>query len=277
MPYAKKRNSIRRKTNRRPRKFSRKPRTRTVQRVVKRMLSRQAEKKSVCYSSTLSLGTLQSTSSSLVGNYIVITPSQSSFGYTISKGTDDNQRVGNQINIKTLRHTMVIYCNPYNATTNTQQKPCYVRLYYFKSKWSPVADVAVGNMCGANANFFDNSSSDTGFSGGLLDLTRRIQNQNYTYLTHRTYKLGPAEPPLGSGDSVIKANQTSNDFKLSAISKVELAMHCKSKFTFNDANQVMTSWIHCIMQVMAGDGTVISNTQSQVSIQNQVFCEYTDE
>lgn len=265
---------------------SQKPRTaprrkytskKVIKRVVRSVVSRQAEKKSVVYSSTLSLGTLQPTTSSLIGNYIVITPSQSSFGYTIAKGTDDNQRIGNQINIKTLRHTFVCIVNPYNATTNTQQRPCYIRFYYFKSKWSPVADVATGNVCGTNANFFDNSSSDTGFSGALMDLTRKIQSQNYTYLCHRTFKIGNSQPPAAMATSSIQANQTSNDFKMSMIGKVNLARFCKSKFTFNDANQVMNPWIHCLMQVMAADGSVISTTQSQVSIQSQIYCEYTDE
>lgn len=258
------------------RKVARKPRYRNIARVVKRILSRQAEKKSICYSSTISPGTLQSTTGSLVGNMIVINPCQSTYSYTLSKGTADNERIGNNINIKNMYHSFAIYPTGYNVTTNTQPRPVIVRLYYFKSKWSPVADVATGNLCGANANFFDNSSSDTGFSGALLDMTRKIQSENYTYLCHRTYKIGNAQPVYG-GASVEYYPGSNNDFKMSALGKVNLARFCKSKYRFNDANQVTTPWIFCVAQVVCADGSVLSGTQSLISMQSQIMVEYTDE
>ena len=272
------RRNIRRKVLRK-KVYARKPRPayrKSIVRVVKRVMARQVEKKSTCYSSTLSLGTLQSTSTSLVGNMMVINPCQSTYSFTLSKGTDDNSRVGNQINIKKLIHSFAIYPNAYNATTNTQPRPVIVRLYYFRSKWNPVADVALGNLCGVNANYFDNASSDTGFSGALLDMNRRIQSENYTYLCHRTYKVGNSQPVYG-GASVEYYPGSNNDFKMSVIGKVDLAKHVKSKYTFNDANQVTTPWIFMVAQVVCADGSVLATTQSLVSMQSQIYVEYTDE
>lgn len=281
MAYARKR-SVRPKGVKRRFKSRRIPRKRaplrSIKTMVKRYVAQQAEKKSNCYSSTLSLGTLQSTSSTLVGNMLCITPTQSTFSYgsTLGQSAGDNGRIGNQINIKSLRHAFAIYPNAYNATLNPQPRPCIVRLYYFKSKLNPASDIQLSQICGSSANFFDNSSSDTGFSGSLLDLNRRIQNQNYTYLTHRTYKVGNSNPVYG-GASVEYYPGSNNDFKLSVVSKVELGRFCKGKYTFNDANAVTSKWIWCIMQVVCADGSVLPVTQSLVSMQSQMYVEYTDE
>lgn len=281
MAYARKR-SVRPKGVKRRFKSRRIPRKRaplrSIKTMVKRYVAQQAEKKSNCYSSTLSLSTLQSSTSSLVGNMLCISPTQSSFSYgsTLGQSASDNGRIGNQINIKTLRHSFAIYPNAYNATSNTQPRPVLVRLYYFKCKYNIASDIITSQMCGASANFFDNSSSDTGFSGSLLDLNRRIQNQNYTYLTHRTYKIGNAQPVYG-GASVEYYPGSNNDFKMSVVGKVNLGRYCKGKYTFNDQNYVTSAWIWCVMQVVCADGSVLPTSQSLVSMQSQTYVEYTDE
>lgn len=278
MAYVKRRQNRRRaplrsKGSRRPAK--RVPRKRTIQRIVKRVMSHQIEKKCQNSSGTISCGTLQSTSPNLVGNYLVISPCQSTSGYTITAGPGENQRIGNSINIKKLTHNFSIYCQQYNATSNTTPRPVYVRLYYFKSKWAPNSDVATGNLCGVNANFFSGQSTDLGFTGALLDLTRKIQSENYTYLTSRTYKLGPALPAIGN-TTTTNHIYSNNDFKLSVIGSVNLAQHYKSKYIFNDSNQVMTPWCFCIVQVMDAEGSVLSTSQSLVQMQYNIECEYTD-
>lgn len=278
MAYVKRRQvrrraALRRKGYRRPAK--RVPRKRTIQRIVKRVMSSQIEKKAQNSSGTISCGTLQPSSPNLIGNYLVISPSQSTSGYTIIGGTAENNRIGNAINIKTLKHSFSIYCQQYNATSNTTPRPVYVRLYYFKSKWAPNSDVATGNLCGANANFFSGSSTDLGFTGALLDMTRKIQSENYTYLTHRTYKLGPALPAIGN-TTTTNHIYSNNDFKLSVTGSVNLAHHYRSKYIFNDANQVMTPWCFCVIQVMDAEGTVLSTSQSLVQMQYNIECEYTD-
>lgn len=250
-------------------------RKRNIVRVIKRVMATQIEKKCQNSSGTISCGTLQSTSPNLIGNYLVISPSQSTSGYTITQGPLENNRIGNAINIKSLKHNFTIYCQQYNATSNTTPRPVYVRLYYFKSKWAPNSDVATGNLCGVNANFFSGTSNDLGFTGALLDMTRKIQSENYTYLTHRTYKIGPATPAIGNTTT---ANHiySNNDFRLSVIGSVQLARHYKAKYIFNDSNQVMTPWCFCVVQVMDAEGSVLNTSQSLVQMQYNIICEYTD-
>jgi len=278
MPYVKRRQNRRRAPLRR--NSFRKPskrvfRKRTLQRIVRRVISTQVEKKAQNSSGTISCGTLQPSSPNLIGNYLVISPTQSTSGYNITSGTLENNRIGNAINIKSLKHTFSIYCQQYNATSNTTPRPVYVRLYYFKSKWAPNTDVATGNLCGSNANFFAGTSTDLGFTGALMDLTRKIQSENYTYLTSRTYKIGPATPPIGNTTT---ANHiySNNDFKLSVIGSVQLAQHYKSKYIFNDANQVMTPWAFCVVQVLDAEGSVLNTSQTLVQMQYNIECEYTD-
>lgn len=274
-----------RRSARRPRysRFSRARRStskkvfeKMVKKVASRVVRRSQEVKSNNYTLTMSAGTLQPTTPSLVGNLLVVSPTQSTYGWTIAQGVQDNQRIGNQISIRKLIHRYVINLTGYNATTNTQPRPVYVRLYYFKSKWQQNQDLALGNVCGANANFFQNQATDYGFTGSLFDLTRKMQSENYTYLTHRTYKLGTAIQQNGGTTTTANYVATNNDFKLSVIAKVNLARFYKSKYTFNDANQVMTPWCFCLVQVLDAGNTVLGTTQSLIQMNSTMECEYTD-
>lgn len=256
------------------RKYRKSGKTGYIKKIVKQVLDKRMETKTAVSTGTDAPSILQLTCPTIAGNYRVVSPSQSTYGWTISKGTDDNQRIGNRINVKRLQHSFVVDIRPYNASTNNQVTPCYVRMYWFRSKWNPVSDVALGNLCGGNANFFDQGSSDTGFQGQMMDMNRKIQNENYTYLTHRTYKLGPSTPAITSGTTT-QHIYTNNDFKLCVTGKVELGKHIK-QVVYNDSNQVMTPWIFFVTQVVAADNTLLSTAILPINVVSQFMLDYTD-
>lgn len=283
MPYVKKYSKKTRKAPK-PVRRPRKPRVykrRAVTRVVKRVIRSQAEKKIQNYNWTDYPMCLQQSGSTIAGNIICCTPSQSTFGYNISRGTSNNQMIGNKIRICQLRHDFVITPTPYHATTNTAPRPMFVRFYYFRNKNDPAEDQNSDYYCNSStsgvANFFDLGSGDYGFVGGLYDLTRKINKDNYIYLTHRTYKIGQTTPPTSSTTST-NHTYSNNDFKLSVVSKVNLTKYVnKGVWTKNDENYWTRPWLFCLVQVVAANGDIYATSQLPVAIQNNLYVQYTDD
>lgn len=273
-----------RKRNQRPkarkplRKYSRRPRARAplrkVKTMVKKMISRQEEKKQIVFASTTYPSCLQQSTSSIAGNYLVLTPANSTYGPSIARGTANNQIIGNKMQIVRYIHTVALTPTAYNSTTNTQVTPCFVRLYYFKSKAYPCQDQGA-NSFNQYGNFFENGSQDIGFYGSLMDLTRKIQNQNFTYLTHRTFKIGNNAPPITSSNtpSPILSN---NDFKLSVVAKIDLTRFFKKPIIYNDAGNLQTPWVFCIIQVVGANGAIFATSQLPIQCQNEMHMWYTD-
>lgn len=243
--------------------------------LIKRVIARQAEKKNFVYTATLYPQVLQGTTSSLSGNYLVCTPSSSTFGPTMARGTGDGNYIGNKFTIKNYVHQFVLTPTLYNATQNTQVTPCWVRLYYFKNKYTPVGDLVANNF-NSVGTFFNGGTTTLGFSGSLIDLTRKIDNQNFTYLTHRTFKIGPAAPATTSGTTSYHP-YTNNDFKLSVIGKVNLSKYFKKPITINDASITMTPWVYCLIQVLSATGVILATTQLPILMQSEFIITYTDE
>lgn len=285
MPYARKRRTANRPKPRfRARGGMRKRPLRTnksLTKTIRRVINRQAETKSVQTSVSKFPMCLQQSGSVIGGNVFIMTPSQATYGYNISRGTSNNNMIGNKIRITSLIQDIVIVPLPYDGTTNTQVRPSIVRLYYFKSKRNPAEDPNIAAYANssttATADFFDLSSGDYGFIGGLFDMTRKIAPENYTYLTHRTYKVGNATPALTAGTTTAHA-LTNNDYKMSVISRVNLTRYVnKTPWTKDDAGNWTKPWIICLIQVVSGNGDIYTTSQLPVNVQFNVSCKFKDE
>lgn len=232
--------------------------------IVKRVLSRKAETKRVVYPFSMNPQVLQPSTSSLAGNYQIMTPSSaSSVGYTIAQGTANNQRLGNKIQTKSLIFKYVLYPTSYNATTNTSMLPQEVIIYFFKSKSGPQTVLTASFDL---PQLYDGGSSSTGPQGYLLDTMRKLNQEEYIYLTHRRHKVGKSI--VGSTANLTAANYNSmqnNDFKANINGKVILTKHCPKQIVFPDStsgpsNTAITPWIHCLVQTVAADGSVLSTS-----------------
>lgn len=243
---------------------------------VQHCLKRIAEKKIQVYGSTLSPFCLSASSASLAGNYIVVTPSQSTSGYTVSLGTGDNQRIGNRVTTSRLLHKVVIAPNPYDATTNPYPEPVMVRFWYFKSKFNPVSDVAASQFCGVSANAFTYGNGTRGLQGNLLDINAKLNADDYTYLTHRDFKVGYALNN-GSGSSAVYQQFANNDYKLTIKKTIDLTKYCPKVIKFDDASKVTTSWIFCLIQVISSDFVGLASTNQLVTVANEIDYTYTDD
>jgi len=252
---------------------SRRPRV-ALRKTIRSVIRSQVEKKNFVYSATLFPQVLQGLTATLGGNVLVCTPSSSLYGPTMSRGTADGNYIGNKFKIVNYVHQFVLTPTAYNATTNTQMTPCWVRVYYFKNKFAPCSDLVANNF-NAVGTFFNGGTTTLGFGGSLMDLTRKIDNQNFTYLTHRTYKVGQAAPATTSGTTSYHP-YTNNDFKLSVLGKVNLSRFFKQPVTINDASVTMTPWVFMLVQCISAHGNILATSQLPIQMQNEMIITYTD-
>jgi len=275
MPF-KKKVTLRKKKQLRP-SLKKRPKKQSMIKLIKQVISRKSEHKQVVYNTTFFPRVLQPTSNDILGNIVTLTPQTNTVrGPIINRGEDNSQFIGNEFTISKYVHRYVIAPTPYHVTTNTQVTPCYVRIYYFKSKVYATTDLTNATLFCGNSNFFANGGADTGFGGAMMDLTRKVQSENWTYLTSKTYKIGPSNPGLTSGATAYHIG-TNNDFKLSVIGSDDLTRFFKGPIKINDYGSTTTQYVHMIVQVVSALGNIMATTQQPITIQSEMDIRYTDE
>lgn len=271
--YKPKGTSLKRVAKKAIRKYKRKG----VIKIVKKVLDREAETKIVIDSFTFNPTSLQSGTNSLAGNYWVLNPSNATFGYTIARGTANNQMEGNKIRLKSCSLKVVIYPTPYNATTNPFTTPMLLRAYVFRSKNLPHADLSANDF-NNNGNFFENGSSYVGFSGNVMDMNRRINKENYVYLGHRTFKLGNAIPST-SATTTANYSTSNNDFRLSYNFTWYITKYLPKVQNMNDSNVWQNPYVFILWQpvpAVSAVGNFAVNSTLPVTIQSQIEYKYKD-
>lgn len=252
-----------------------------VKRVVNSVLSRKVETKMQVYDWALSPLCLQATTGTLINNYIVLNPSNATGpSYNLGQGTDSAQFIGNQIYVKRCIVDYVHTLNNYNATTNSQMRPYYLRAYIFRQRRNPLNDPQVSNYCGTStANFFGQGAYNIGFVGQLSDLNSKINKEAYIYCAHKTWKLGNQIPMVGSSPGAPFYTQSNNDFKMSALGKWDVTKYLPKKPTRDDVNPSpiwQQPYVIMMFQVLAADGTLVTNVTAPITSQIQLQLSYTD-
>lgn len=250
-----------------------------IKRVVKQVISRAVEVKCQMASFTLNPTCLQVGTSSLAGNFYIINPSNSSTGYTIGRGTNNTQMIGNKVSLASCILKYTISPNAYNATTNPSILPFYARVFFYKYKNTPDQDPAVADTAGGSGTLFENGPSYTGFTGALMDLNRRINRENFVYLGHKTFKIGQSEPQNGATVTSSNLSASNNDFKLSHFGEMNLTKFCPKTQILNDNLTWQDDRIIMMWQVVtatAGFGTYAPNTVTPCNIQCQIEYKFRD-
>lgn len=250
-----------------------------VKRVVKKVLSRTTETKCQTYDWSLTPLCLQQTTGTLNNNYVVINPSNAT-GNTIgiNRGTGSGQMIGDKIRLKSAVLDYVITLTGYNATTNPQPMPVYLRAYIYKYKKAPQNDPQVTNICGSgiNANFFEIGTSDIGFQGTLIDLNQKLNSDAYTYYGHRTWKLGNMISAAGATPGSPVYSYSNNDFKMSSFGKWNVSRYLPKIMSRDDNGVWQNDYVVIMFQVVSALGGLLSNVNTQVNVQLNMDLKYTD-
>lgn len=245
---------------------------------VLRAISSKAEVKEAFSQFTILPNCLQSTTAGLSNNYFSCSPLAAGLPYTklsVPIGTGVGGRIGNKVSTKKLRLRYTLCNTGYNVTTNVIPFPTIVRLYFYKAKGSGAMNPPdLGDLCGTNANFFDAPGANAGFVGNISDLNQRMNNDAYTYLAHRTHKVGFADNT--QQPSTNHANGANNDYKMSIVSSIDLTRFYSKSLKFDDLADCFTTGIWCVIQCVYGNGSTYVNTQQPIQMTVQLQYSYTD-
>jgi len=245
---------------------------------VLKVLSSKAETKEEFAIFNIQPTCMQSTTTTLSSNYFCCTPVEQGLAWTrlfVPQGVENGQRIGNRISTKRLLLRYTLHNSGYNATTNSIPFPQIVRLFFFKIKGNTTAPPALGDLVGINAQFFDSNIVNAGgFTGSIPDLNQVINGDAYTYITHRTHKIGYAENT--QQPSTNYANGANNDFKLSVVSQIDLTKYCSKQIRYDDLGDCLTPPIWCVIQTLNANGTTSAITQLPIQMNCQLEYRYND-
>lgn len=251
---------------------------RNIRTEIKRAINQMAEKKRTAYTWSLTPQCLQNATGSLTNNYVVLNPSNSGNGYSISTGATQGDMIGNKIRCRKAILTMTITQTPYNVTTNTNPQPLLIRFWFFKSKATPTTAITTAQLtANATGNFFESTSgNDQNLQGTALDMMLRMNNDAWTYLGHKDCKLGPQAPQgLGSTATDYYSN---NDFAFHVKVNMDVTRMLPVTQTKQDNNTWAEPWVYCLMQVIAADQTYgpIATSQQIMNWRGVINYYYTD-
>jgi len=216
---------------------------RTISRVVKNSLRSKIEKKQWVY----------------YQNYNAITTCSASIPVNVNllptamvQGTGDAQRVGNQIKISSAQIEGYVNLAPYNSITNPLSTPVMIKMYLFKVKQVNIQNLGASNIGSA---FFKVNNSGTGFQGNTLDLVLPVDNDQFTLLSQKTFKIGASNATATGkvGTSGYYDNSPMNHHF-----KFNYGRHVKSQLKFDDNNGIINNNVWLAVQAVYADGSTLS-------------------
>jgi len=258
---------------------------RAVKRTVKRVVRNMAESKQVCLPFSMFPLSLRDTSQALTDNVIALGPTSSTQqSLQVSQGTSNSTRIGNRVTTRKVLLKYQMTPAPYDATFNYTPRPVFVRLWFVKSKINSTSNLLPSQIVGAPpapARLFEQSNTTTGLQGTLGDLQRKVSSDSFTYMGVRTFKLGFSNyggTEGASSASLVAANQmfANNDFKLSYFGTIDCTKWHSKTVKWNDAGEVTTSWLFCIVQVLAADGATLGLSDRLVNMKFEHQFVYSD-
>lgn len=276
-----------RKYARKPRKYARKPYKSAVRKAagkvrrqrlgnfVKKVVTRMAEKKCITSAFTISPRCLQNSVTDITTNYYRMTPTNTTTnGWTIAQGDTSQMRTGLKVSTTSCVLNYVITPLKYDLATNPVPVPQIVRIYFFKKKNNSTnVTLSASDFIQSSGNFLESGGSTTGLSGTLIDLNRHINPENYTYLCHRTHKVG-FEYYSGSGQQTTFGQMSNNDYKLNIVSSINLTKYIPKTIVFDDDGIVDSPTVYMLIQTLGADNNQFSGALNNLPIQFSAILTY---
>lgn len=240
--------------------------------VIKKEMYKIKETNSIVRDWTMSPATLQGlpTTTTLAGNLFVLNPSDElTLGYTIYRGQTDANYIGNKVRTAPgCKLDIVLTPNIYHNTYNNNPRPQVVRLYIFKDKRDPTVTMAPSDL----PDFFANGSTTQGFSGTLLDMCKRLDKSNYTYLGSYTWKIGfdglNRNDPWTTPSLGVQV-YPNNDYKMNVIKSIDITKYMPKIVSYTDGGICTNAKVFGLIQTVNSDMSVnaFANTALQVACQ----------
>lgn len=233
--------------------------------LIKRVINRQAETKIANFQdgfeiSNANIGT---------NNIQPLTP-YALVGLSIGQGTGQGDRIGNKITMRSLIMRYIIFPLEQDPITNPTPTPQLVRIWFFSQKQS-------NTLLGANPpRFIQNGDTAASLTGTLIDMNRIINNDEYTYLGHRTFKIGYANYG-GTGTNAAAQSFSNNDYKLNHVGTINLTKMCPKIIKFDDTDNTPNSrLVMMLVQCVNADGSASGSTDLRIGYNYDLTMKYKD-
>lgn len=244
-----------------------KAKTQRLTKFVKKVISRQEEKKVISFTDDVDVGAYTNITN-IQNNIMPITP-YAVTGVSIAQGVGQDQRIGNRIRTKSCWIRGVLLPNPYSATVNVIPTPQEIRVWFFSRKDSIVQPTSL-------PSFLQNGSGSGSPVGTVIDMTRMINSDAYVYRGHRTYKLGFSNYG-GTGTTVTQQSFTNNDFKFNVKFNINVTSMLPKQITYNDSdNTPYSKSVFMYWESVDADGSVQPATNLPSRLIYTTTFTYTD-
>lgn len=251
---------------------------------VQRIIQSSAETKVFSKRSTKYPSTIASGIGNLYDNTYILTPAVTTVGsdgelydgINMDRGTADGQRVGNKVRVKKAMFNIVCTPMPQDSVQNPSIRPLWCRIFFYRKKVNPGTMPPTVDMTSAG-NFFQNGITQVGFNGTVLDYNMMMNTDMYTYLGHKTFKLGFADYN-GTGTNTQPTWQyfSNNDYKMTYARRFNITKMLPKQFAWNDNGNVVTPYTLATIQVVDGSGGAAVTNTFPMKIEAEQYYEYTD-
>lgn len=249
---------------RRRRAPARKP---TFDKRVKAVISRMAENKVVNFRQTSS-SLLAYNNVNYAATIVPCTPFTSFL--SIPQGVAQDERIGNSIRVKKLKLSGVIRALPYDATTNLDPCPIYVKLLFLTRKDAPM------EIASSLGDLLQYGGAQEGPGTDLVNLMRPFNKDEWTVHTVRTFKVGFANYE-GTSANINGQYYANNDFKYNQFVNIDLTKYCVKTIKFDD-NTVNPSTRNIMMYplIYRADNLSPSTVEKQAVFDYNLDFEFED-
>lgn len=271
------RRAAKRVVRRRPRgKYPAVPRKNTSIALIKKVMTRMAEKKiQTYYTSGQSPAQFTSSTAAYNANIYPMTPYLGA--WTISQGTGQGGRVGNKVRTHSAMLDINITPQAYNATTNANPRPSFVRIWFIRSKQFPLDYPAISSICGVNANFLQIGNTNQGLTGTFQDLQLHVNRDAFNLLMYKTYKIG-FEHYSGTGQALDEGQLSNNDFKLCILKRINLTKIMPKILNFDDTTATADSpGVFMLVQTVTSNGVAVATNYAPIRFAFSLTYTYTDD
>jgi len=249
------------------RSFRKKRGGKGLARIVKKLVRRQMETKTFQeYQNTTKV--YASNHASYAASVIPVTP----FGtyVDIQQGLGQGGRIGNRIDLVSLRFSGILTPRPYNATFNTAPSPKNVIMWVFGDKDIPT------NLPTQGTDFLQLGNGSQGLTNTLTDMMAPVNLDRYRLWKRKVLKVGFASYG-GTGVNAGYQSYTNNDYHLNRRVSLNVMPYAIKKVHYddNDVNP-MTRGVFVIFQVLNADGTSAGATNEAMDLTYTISAKYKD-
>lgn len=211
-----------------------------VRQMVAKEILKKAEKKVFIQTSTNTSITTANASNPTV---LYLTP-------TTAQGTGDQQRIGNRIRVTNGEITGFINLLPYNAVTNPNAPPLWVKIWlcsYIRQNTNTIGSTDISTA------FFQASGANNGFNGAMADMVQPVNQDSWKLYDTRMIKLGVANT---NGTQPASTGAWCDNSPMSAQFRMSIPKEHCTQLQYNDTTSTVSTNknLYLVFQAVTADG-----------------------